>query len=80
MAANPKDHLSIDVAPELRQKIEDAASKKNMPWQEYVISILQQAVVDVEPDHDRAAWERLSADSFARDWSSEEDRVYDSLS
>lgn len=80
MAANPKDHLSIDVEPELRHRIEREASRRNVSLQDYVISILQLATSDIDPEDDESAWGRLAIPSFARDWDSDEDRVYDSLS
>ncbi len=80
MAANPKDHLSIDVEPELRQQIEHAASTQNISMQDYIVSILRRAMSEDENETDGAAWGRLSARSFARDWASDEDAVYDALS
>lgn len=81
--AHRRARLSIEIEPELRQKIKDAAEGKNLSVRDYVLTILQRALDEHErtttDEHD-VAWTRLSAGAFARDWDSDEDRVYDRLS
>jgi hypothetical protein len=82
MAANPQHQrlrLSIEVEPELRRQIETAAADRDVSVHDYIISILKRAVVEDESD-EAVGWARLSARSFARDWESEADQVYDHLS
>lgn len=74
--------LSIDVTPELRRRIKVAAATREISVREYVETILRQALEAEEreePAAERAVWSRLSASSFARDWESPEDQVYDRL-
>ena len=86
MAANPQHQrirLSIEVEPELRRQIETAAADSDVSVHDYVISIPRQAVAEDESNDtpgEIVAWARLSARSFARDWESDADRVYDHLS
>ena len=75
-------HLTIAVAPELRQRLQAAAAAHQLSLPEYIETVLQQALAVEERDTaateaERADWSRLSARSFARDWDSEEDAVYD---
>lgn len=74
--------LSIDVEPELRRKIKIAAAERDLSIRDYVVTVLRRALTADErsraPAED-AAWAHLSAGSFARDWESEEDQVYDRL-
>ena len=72
--------LSIDVEPELRRKIKLAAAERESSIRDYVVAILQRALAEEERGEGRnesAAWTRLATRSFARDWDSDEDRVYD---
>lgn len=84
MATNSENRwtrLSIDIEPELQRKIQIAASRKDLSVRDYVITVLQHALVveeDGEAPSDEAEWARLSARSFARDWDSDEDQVYES--
>lgn len=74
--------LSIDVTPELRRRIKVAAASREISVREYVETILRQALEAAEreePAAERAAWSRLSAGAFARDWESPEDQAYDRL-
>ncbi len=74
--------LSIEVGLELRRKIEVAAAKQELPLRDYIIEVLDRATAEsVEPDGPTASevWAKLSARSFARDWASEENSVYDQL-
>ena len=75
--------LSIDIDPELRERIKGAAAERDLSIRDYVLTILRRAL-DAEwrseaPEESRR-WAQLSAASFARDWESEEDQVYDRLS
>jgi hypothetical protein len=77
----PTSPLSVEVEPKLRRRLEDAAAHRRIPVREYVIEVLEQAV-DEQPRSirpDDAAWSRLSAGAFARDWDSDADAVYDEL-
>jgi len=74
--------LSIDVAPELRRRLKIAAAARDLTVRDYVEAILRRALeTDERGDtaSETAAWSQLSARSFARDWNSEEDQVYDRL-
>ena len=81
--AHRRARLSIEIEPELRQKIKDAAEAKKLSVRDYMLTILQRALDEHErattDEHD-VAWARLSARAFDRDWNSDEDRVYDPLS
>lgn len=81
--AHRRARLSIEIEPELRQKIKDAAGEKKLSVRAYVLTILQGALDEHErtttPMHD-VAWAQISARAFARDWDSDEDHVYDRLS
>ncbi len=82
MAANapsPRARLTIDVEPDLRRQIKIAAARHDQTVRDYVITTLRRAL-DAEPADDTTGWGPLSARSFARDWDSEEDAVYDDLS
>jgi hypothetical protein len=61
-----RSRLPIEVEPELRQRIEEAATQPDG-------SVRRPA-----PDEhdDRRAWSALSAPSFARDWQSDADAIY----
>ena len=75
--------LSIDVEPGLRRKIKIAAANRDLSIRDYVESVLRQAIAQEdsgETSADSAAWTQLSTRSFARDWESEADQVYDQLS
>ena len=75
--------LWIDVEPELRRKIKVAAAERESSIRDYVVAILQRALAEEERGEgqsESAAWTRLATRSFARDWDSDEDRVYDELS
>ena len=74
--------LSLDVEPELRRRIKIVAAQKDISVRDYVVAILRQALEAEDRSEapvERAAWSRLSARPFARDWDSEEDRAYDEL-
>lgn len=77
----PKDsaRLSIDVAPALRTRLKIAALQKGVSLREYCLEAIEERL-DREEEAAEQSWARLSATTFARDWSSPEDSVYDSLS
>jgi hypothetical protein len=77
--ASRRARLTIDVEPELRRQIKVAAAQRDQTVREYVITTLRRAL-DAEPADDTARWGPLSARSFARDWDSQEDAVYDDVS
>jgi plasmid stability protein len=70
-----RSRLSIDVDPDLRRRIKIAAASHDQSIRDYVESLIRDALAG-EPDDERG-WSALSARSFARDWQSEEDSVYD---
>ena len=81
-AERRRTRLSIEIEPELRREIESAAAENALSLHDYVVAVLRRAL-DEEQDNALAvnrAWAQLSARSFARDWNSDEDRVYDHLS
>ncbi len=72
-----RTRLSIDVDPDLRRRIKVAAASHDKSVREYVEGLIREALAG-EPDDERG-WSGLSARSFARDWSSEEDAAYDEI-
>ncbi len=73
-------YLAFDVEPELRHRIEAAAAERRVSVRDYVVGVLQLAVDPASggnPSSDTAAGAALSAPSFARNWQSDEDAVYD---
>jgi plasmid stability protein len=74
-SAKRRSRLSIDVDPDLRRRIKVAAASHDQSIRDYVEGLIREALA-AEPDGDRS-WSSLSARSFARDWNSEEDSVYD---
>ena len=74
--------LTIDVEPDLRRQIEHAAATRDLSVRDYVVAVLEQATAaeaSGESRENQGEWAQLSARSFARDWQSDEDRVYDNL-
>jgi plasmid stability protein len=72
-----RTRLSIDVEPDLRRRVKVAAAAHDLSIRDYLEAIIRRALADEQqPD---AGWSALSARSFARDWDSEEDQVYDQL-
>ena len=71
--------LQIELGPELGREVERAAARQRMPVADYVVAALHRVLAAEADDQEdnRAGWTRLSAASFARDWESEEDRMYD---
>ncbi len=73
-----RTRLSANIDPELQQRVRAAAAKDELSLHDH----LQRALIaeeNAEPGSEAASWAQLSGQAFARDWSSEEDRVYDSL-
>jgi plasmid stability protein len=75
--AERRSRLSIDVDPELRRRIRVAAASRDLSIRDYVEGIIREALA-AESEED-GGWTAVSARSFARDWCSEEDAVYDSI-
>lgn len=71
--------LSIDVAPALRTRVKVAAARQGKSLRDYCLEAIQRRLDEEAPAED-SNWAQLSARAFARDWSSEEDSVYDDLS
>jgi hypothetical protein len=74
--------LTIDIGPELRKRVELAAAERGMTVRDYVAAALLQALESygIEQRFDESArWSRLSIPSFARDWKSDADAIYDDL-
>ncbi len=79
----PRARLSIDVEPELRRRVKVAAAQKDLSVREYLVAIVRRALEEEEresPEDESRRWAGVSARAFARDWESDEDRVYDQLS
>lgn len=75
-------HLAIEIEPGLRKRIEAAAAERGISVKDYVVVALRQALDSNgagRPGHDSSEWSRLSQPSFARDWDSDADAVYDDL-
>lgn len=74
--------LAIELEPDLRRRIAAAAAERGMAIKDYVVEVLRQALDTngVARRRDGSAdWSRLSSRSFARDWDSDADSVYDDL-
>jgi uncharacterized protein (DUF1778 family) len=73
--------LSVDLDPELRKRLKLAATQQDMTMRDFVLAALRQVLADQASRNaaDDGSWARLSAGAFARDWASDEDRVYDQL-
>jgi hypothetical protein len=66
----------VEVDPELRRRIKMAAVAHDETVREYMVTAVTRRL---EEDSAAATWGALSYSSFARDWDSEEDAVYDQL-
>ena len=71
--------LAIEIEPELRQRIETAAAGRGMSLRDYVVAALRVALKHNGAERTAAEWGQLSARSFARDWESDADAVYDDI-
>ncbi|MBA3415345.1 MAG: hypothetical protein H0U10_08995 [Chloroflexia bacterium] len=82
MPAGNESHLAIEIEPELRTRIVAAAAERGVSVRDYVVAALRQALASTGPERaadDSIEWSRLSSRSFARDWDSDADAVYDAL-
>jgi uncharacterized protein (DUF1778 family) len=70
-----RPRLSIEVDPDLRRRLKIAAARREVTVRGFVLAAVEQALAA----EDEAAWSRVSELSFARDWDSESDAVYDRL-
>jgi hypothetical protein len=80
--APEESRFAIDIDPTLRQRVEAAAAERCLSVRDYVISVLREALEsdDTEqPAEQPGEWSRLSIPSFARDWSSDVDAIYDDV-
>jgi hypothetical protein len=72
--------LSIEIEIELRNRIEAAAVERGMSLRDYVAAALHDALDSqgvTRPSNHSDEWSRLSIPSFARDWESDADAIYD---
>jgi hypothetical protein len=69
------------IEPELRTRIEAAAVERGMSVRDYAVAALQAALAGNRGGLAATSdeWSGLSHESFARDWESEADAVYDEL-
>lgn len=75
-------HIEIEIEPELRRRMEAVAAQRGVSLRDYIVIALQEAVANantVELTQSSREWRQLSVTSFARDWESEADAVYDEL-
>jgi uncharacterized protein (DUF1778 family) len=70
-----RPRLSIEVDPDLRRRLKMAAARRDITVRGFVLAAVEQALAA----EDEATWSRVSELSFARDWDSESDAVYDHL-
>lgn len=81
MAASSEDRptsMTITLDSDLQRQVETAAAGRNMSVRDYVVVALQRLLAQ-EEGAEASSWSQLSARSFARDWNSEEDQIYDEL-
>jgi len=74
--------LAIEIEPGMRKRIEAAAAARGVSIKDYVVTALRQALDSSEPGRPSdvpGEWGNLSNGSFARDWISDADAVYDDL-
>lgn len=74
--------LSIEIETELRNRIEAAAIERDISLRDYVAAALRDALDSqgvARPSSQSDEWSRLSIPSFARDWESDADAIYDDL-
>jgi hypothetical protein len=77
-----ESRLAIDIEPEFRKRIETAAAERGMSMRDYVVAALREALDSngsERPSSQSAEWSQLSTRSFARDWESDVDAIYDDL-
>ena len=71
--------LAIEIEPDLRRRIESAAAERGMSVRDYVVGALRDALEQDQALRDSEERSRLSVPSFARDWDSDADAIYDDL-
>jgi len=77
-----ESRLSIEIEIELRNRIEAAAVNRGISLRDYVAAALRYALDSqgvARPSNQSDEWSRLSIPSFARDWESDADAIYDDL-
>jgi hypothetical protein len=75
--ARRRSRLSVDVDPDVRRRLKVEAASRDLSIRSYLEGVIRKALAD-KRNADKS-WAALSARSFARDWGSEEDSAYDSL-
>jgi uncharacterized protein (DUF1778 family) len=73
-----KTRLAIEIEPELRKRIETAAALQGVSMRDYVVAALREALDSNESERP-SSLSQLSTRSFARDWESDVDVIYDDL-
>jgi hypothetical protein len=73
--------LAIEIEPGLRKRIEAAAAERETSVRDYVVAVLREALDSrgERPLAQPSEWSQLSVNSFARDWESDADAIYDDL-
>ena len=73
--------LAIDIEPQLRQRIEAAAAERDMSVRDYVVAVLREVLDNraERPFAQPSEWSQLSVRSFACDWESDADAIYDDM-
>lgn len=69
--------LTIEFEPELRRRVEDVAFSHETSVHEWIERVVRRELEREETE--AGAVSQLSRPSFARDWESEEDSIYDEL-
>jgi hypothetical protein len=67
--------LTVEVDPEMGRRLKIAAARQDTTIGEYVLAAVERALDADEQQN----WSRLSESTFARDWDSEADAVYDAV-
>jgi hypothetical protein len=67
--------LTVEVDPEMGRRLKIAAARQDTTIGEYVLATVERALDADEQQN----WSRLSESTFARDWDSEADAVYDAV-
>jgi hypothetical protein len=74
--------LAIEIEPELRARVEAAATERGLSVRDYVVAVLRLALErhgENGTSGQASEWSQLSVPAFARDWESDADAVYDDL-
>ena len=75
--------LSIDVTPVLRKRLKIAATIRGTSLREYCLKAIENCLETDELAEKRTQGltsAQLSAKTFIRDWTSDEDSIYDNIS